>query len=148
MNKIREIAEDGRPSSGSQVPPDWLPDASLAEKLMFVAEARATFGGEAGRLAWAMVGLPSVIGSEVQVALLPIEQVVDRWLEERTERAALAKSSQADLYGDYVTWASERASPPASVVTFSRRLAIAGVQKVKASTIFYLGVRLKGSADD
>ena len=69
---------------------------------------------------------------------------MDRYYEERIERADGQTTPASNLYDDYCEWCEEQGSSPMSQIPFGKQLSKMDIKKAKiAGRIRYKGIKLK-----
>ena len=120
-------------------------DMRLAEKLQAEAPAIMAWAVR-GAVAWYSdgLGIPASVQAASAEYMVANDDVV-QWFEECCERDVLDERTKAGLlYTSFAHWIKARGQHAMAMRTWAERMsAIPGMRKVKASSIFYLGVRLK-----
>lgn len=109
----------------------------LAERLNFVKTARSIFGVAGARLAWATVGLPEILHHTGDAAK------VFGFLSACTIREDGARVQASVLYERYVAWVAD-GEVAMGQKAFARAIEANGHARVKASSMFFVGLRVKG----
>ena len=69
---------------------------------------------------------------------------MDRYYEERIEKAEGQSTTATQLYDDYCEWCEEQSSSPMSQIPFGKQLSKMEIKKAKiAGRIRYKGIKLK-----
>jgi prophage antirepressor-like protein len=145
------IRQTGRFEVAPAPPPEAVPVDALdfVERvragLQMVREARIIFGLSAARRAWTLAGLPDVSDDGTLVAqhLDAKVQTVAKWFAERVEIQTGTRESAARLYMDYAKYCDEGGESPVNMTSFGRTMGDLGIEKMRSSNVFYVGVRLK-----
>lgn len=102
----------------------------------------------AGCLAWQAEGLGTCVAVEKATADYRAESdSMADFVEERCDCGAAYEVQSTVLYQAYVAWANTRKERPESIKAFGERIRELGYRPRKASTMFYVGLRLKPDGD-
>ncbi|WP_372623052.1 phage/plasmid primase, P4 family [Falsiroseomonas sp.] len=125
------------------VPP--MPDPELPDRL------RAELPGIlawliAGCLEWQEHGLePPAVVLDATAAYFAEQDLLARWIAERTERQETAQAPATALYRDWQAWARDQGEEPGTVKAFSEALERVFAKKRTKHGQVFLGLRLRPS---
>lgn len=148
-----EVANDETMVEHPQMPDEV---EALRVKLAIAREARVVFGLKQARRAWRLIGLlPELTDGMVEArpelfvpkAVGLLNQSVCDWAEARTEAAPGNRISSMVLYNDYLDWGKSEGLSGHSLATlsgFGRTLSNLGVESIKSTHVYRLGIKLVG----
>lgn len=133
--------------TGAYAPePDW---ELMRDKMAMIRETRLTHGRAAAQAMWRELGMPlppdetsGPQGRETDMQRELYGYIAD-FLEQCCEEAAEARVRTSELHKVYNRWAAAAGAPYATLTAFGLAMRFSPYRRVKTSTTFYSGLRIR-----
>ena len=126
--------------------PDW---ELMRDKMAMIRETRLTHGRAAAQAMWRELGMPlppdetsGPQGRETDMQRELYGYIAD-FLEQCCEEAAEARVRTSELHKVYNRWAAAAGAPYATLTAFGLSMRFSPYRRVKTSTTFYSGLRIR-----